>query len=190
MGRGRAARGATLALAAALAAPFAGTARADGYEDTRVAMGARLFRTLLGADLGLDKKARADGALRVVFFYTSDRKRAEELAAAFAKGPAIRGLPVTVAVDKDPTFAAHADGPLAGVFLAQAPEAAVLRAIVQFGIARGVIVYSPFEGHVEKGVLGGLAVEAQVKPYINLSTLDASNITLKDFFLKVTKVYR
>ena len=37
-----------------------------------------------------------------------------------------------------------------------------------------MIVYSPFEGHVESGVLGGLSVEAQVRPYVNRATLEAS----------------
>ena len=39
-------------------------------------------------------------------------------------------------------------------------------------------------------MLAGLAVEAQVRPYVNLTTLAASNITLKEIFLKVAKVHR
>ena len=53
-----------------------------------------------------------------------------------------------------------------------------------------MIVYSPFEGHVEKGVLGGLSVEAQVRPYVNRATVEASQITLKPFFMEVAKVYQ
>jgi hypothetical protein len=72
----------------------------------------------------------------------------------------------------------------------QAPAQNTLKSIIKYGIDHHVIVYSPFEGHVERGVLGGLAVEAQVRPYVNLTTLDASNITLKPLFFKVTKVFR
>ncbi|HEX8154652.1 MAG TPA: hypothetical protein VF698_16080, partial [Thermoanaerobaculia bacterium] len=61
--------------------------------------------------------------------------------------------------------------------------------LVKYGIDRRLIVYSPFEGHVESGVTGGLSVEAQVRPFVNSTTLAASHIALKDFFLKVTKVY-
>ena len=78
----------------------------------------------------------------------------------------------------------------AGVFLAAAPPAPALRAIVQFGIDHSAIVYSPIEGHVESGVLGGLSVEAQVRPYVNLATLQSSRVTLKDVFMKVAKVHR
>ena len=169
---------------------------ADAYHDRRAETGIKLFRALLAADLDLERKATADGRLLVLFFYTDDRKRAEELAKAFGKAPApgavepVRGLPVSLESTADPSFAQYPARVPAGIFLAQAPDAQALRAIIRFGIAKRVIVYSPFEGHVESGVLGGLAVEAQVRPYINQGTLTASNIRLKDFFLKVTKVYR
>jgi hypothetical protein len=51
-----------------------------------------------------------------------------------------------------------------------------------------VVLYSPFEGHVERGVPAGIAVEAKVQPYLNLSALQAAGIELKPFFLKVAKV--
>jgi hypothetical protein len=50
-----------------------------------------------------------------------------------------------------------------------------------------VIVYSAIEGHVEKGVLGGLDVGVRVLPYINVATLHASDVHLKELFLKVAK---
>jgi hypothetical protein len=170
--------------------------RADAYQDRRAETGIKLFRALLAADLDLERKTTPEGRLLVVFFYTDDRKRADELAKAFGKAASpdttepIRGLPVSLDTTADPSFAQYPGRAPAGIFLAQAPDAERLRAIVRFGIAKRVIVYSPFEGHVESGVLGGLAVEAQVRPYINQSTLTASNIRLKDFFLKVTKVFR
>jgi hypothetical protein len=38
--------------------------------------------------------------------------------------------------------------------------------------------------------LGGLSIEAQVRPYLNRATLESSHITLKSFFLQVAKVYQ
>ncbi len=164
---------------------------ASGYDDRRVEIGLRLFRSLLAADLDLDKKRVEDGKLLVVFFYVDERRRAETLAGAFgARGEPVRGFPILVEPASDETFAAYSRRPPAGVFLTEVPKAATLNAVVRFGIEHRIIIYSPFEGHVEKGVLGGLAVEAQVRPYVNLTTLGASNISLKDFFLKVAKVTR
>ena len=42
---------------------------------------------------------------------------------------------------------------------------------------------------LEHGVLAGMSVEAQVRPYVNTETLAASHVELKSFFMKVTKVY-
>ncbi len=169
--------------------------RADAYQERRARTGIRLFRALLAADLELERKTATDGRLLVLFFHTGDRDQAEEWSRVFAgNDPSgatepIRGLPVTLETTDDESFARYLDGRPAGIFLAQNPPAAVLRAIVRYGIANHVIVYSPYEGHVEDGVLGGLVVEAQVRPFINLTTLKASKVSLKEFFLKVTRVY-
>ena len=97
---------------------------------------------------------------------------------------------MSVAYTSDATLASYKSKIPAGIFLAQPPSDTTRRALIKYGIEHHVIVYSPFEGDVESGILGGLSVEAQVRPYVNLSTLSASNISLKPLFFKVTKVYR
>lgn len=168
--------------------------RADDHADRRVEAGLKIFRALLAADSDLPRKP-VDGKLVVLFFYTDDVARAGSLAKVFGKGELaqpepVHGIPAVLELTSDPTFAAYARRVPAGIFLAQAPGPGPLEAVVRFGIANHVIVYSPFEGHVERGVLGGLAVEAQVRPYLNLTTLGASSVNLKEFFLKVAKVTR
>jgi hypothetical protein len=178
-----------LALALSLSA-----LRGDGLLDIRAQAGARLFRAFLSADVDVDKKTVDNNQLLVLFFYNQDRSRADALAAHFkgdAKdGGTIRGLPISVATTNDATLNAFKSRVPAGIFLAQPPSEANRRALIRYGIEHHVIVYSPFEGDVESGVLGGLSVEAQVRPYVNLATLTASNISLKPLFFKVTKVYR
>jgi hypothetical protein len=184
---------AVLALLAALAlrgAPVAG----ESDEDRRSQAGVRLFRSLLAADLDIAKKTDGDGKLLLVVYHTGDRSRAEAVLRSLAgdgkdEPDPVRELPVRLDTTIDPTFAAFAHGPPAGIFLAQPPSQASLKSIVRYGIDHHVIVYSPFEGDVERGVLAGLSVEAQVRPYVNTDTLAASHISLKSFFMKVAKVY-
>lgn len=184
-------------LAALLAAVvcLARPAAAESYEERRAQSGLRLFRAMLAADLDLQRKVEPDGRLLVVFLHTGDGRRAEALASAFARRTAdgeaepIRGLPLRVEVVPASALSTYDHRSTAGIFLAEPPAPAELQEIVRFGIARRFIVYSPYEGHVESGVLGGLAIEAQVRPYVNLTTLARSNVTLKDFFLKVAKVH-
>jgi hypothetical protein len=184
-------RGSAGRLACLLLALGAGRALlGDALEDRRTEAGLKLFRSILAADVDLAKKTVEDGKLLAVFLYTDDRKRAEELAQRLSGGEPLHGLTVVAEVTSDASLSAYSERRPAGVFVAQVPPAAALKSVVQYGISRHVIVYSPFEGHVESGVLAGLAVEAQVRPYLNLATLNASSITLKEFFLKVAKVYR
>ena len=173
-------------IALALFAP----AHAGDLGDVRSQAGARLFRALLSADTDIDRKT-VDKQLVVVFLYTDDKARAAALAARFlGDAQDIHGIPLAIEYSTDASLAAYKSRVPAGVFIAQPFAATALRTVVAYGIEHHVIVYSPFEGNVESGVTGGLAVEAQVRPYINLATLTASSISLKPLFFKVTKVFR
>ena len=164
--------------------------RSDDMADRRADVGARVFRALLAADLDLPKKTVGGNQILIVFFYAGDSRRAVELAAGFVGGGDVRGLTVVTEVTNDATFAKYTGRTPAGVFLADAAPRATVQSLVRFGIDRHVIVYSPFEGDVESGILGGLSIEAQVRPYLNRATLESSHIMLKEFFLKVAKVYQ
>jgi hypothetical protein len=178
-------------LAATLAALIVASAFADDVEDRRANAGVRLFRALLSADIDLPKKTVAPNTLLIVFFYVDDERRARDLAARFVQeSKEIRGLTVTTEVMSDATLEKIGPRSAAGIFLAQAPPRKSIASIIRFGIAKHVIVYSPFEGHVELGVLGGLSVEAQVRPFLNHATLESSQISLKPLFLSVAKVYQ
>ena len=176
------------ALLVALA--FASLLFGDEVNDRRAAAGIRLFRALLAADLDLPKKTIAPNQLLIVFFYVDDKARAADLAHRFVAEDKIHGISVVTEVTNDPNFVSYEKRVPAGIFLADAPAKGPLASIVHWEIAHRVIVYSPFEGHVEKGVLGGLSVEAQVRPYVNRATVEASQISLKPFFMEVAKVFQ
>lgn len=168
------------------------TVSADGTDDRRARTGARLFRSLLAADVGLDHKATG-GKLHVLVYAGESRTAASEIAALIAppddaQAARIRELPLELQLSA--TLPDDSEPAPAGVFLAARPPAPALEALVRWSIAHHVIVYSPFEGDVERGIPAGLAVEAKVQPYINLTTLEAAGIELKPFFLQVAKVHK
>ncbi len=180
-------------LAAVLIAVLARSAPADEVQDRRAHTGIRFFRALLAADIDLPKKTAAPNQLLIVFLYVDDKSRAADLATRFvedAKERDIRGMSIATEVTNDASLAAYANRVPAGVFIAEPPGKSALTSIIRFGITHHIIIYSPFEGHVESGVLGGLSIEAQVRPFVNRATLEASQISLKSFFLEVAKVYR
>jgi hypothetical protein len=165
-------------------------AAAEDVQALRARAGVRFFRSLLAADVDLPKKTIPPDQLLIVFFYVDDARGAKDLMARFGEqAKELRGLPVVTETTKDATLSAYAQRVPAGLFIAQPPNKKTLASIIKYGIDHHVIVYSPYEGHVESGVLGGLFVDAQMRPFVNGATLSASQITLKDFFLKVAKVY-
>ena len=160
---------------------------ADDAEDRRVRTGARLFRALLAADLGLDEKANEDGSLTVAIL--TNNAESAEATTSMILGPEGNGRIQAHAVrivhlpsDELP------DDPVAAIFIADRLDEQVRDRIVLWAIEHGVVSYSPFAGDVEAGVLAGISVEARVRPMINTRTLAASGIQIKPFFLNVAKV--
>lgn len=178
------------AVALTVAVSAAPALRSDDMLDRRTEVGARVFRALLAADLDLPKKTVGSNQILILFFYASDGRRAAELAQAFAAGGDVHGLSVVAEATNDPAFAKYAGREPAGVFVTDLAPRTALQSLVRFSIEHHVIVYSPFEGDVENGILGGLSIEAQVRPYLNRATLESSHIALKSFFLQVAKVYQ
>lgn len=167
------------------------SARADNQDDRRVRTGARLFRALLAADIAIDGKSGPDGALDVAI-YVHDRAAGDSIEALLIPPDApeqarVRGLPIHLRRLAQPEEAGAV--PIA-VFLGTPIADAELDRLIDWSIRHHVILYSPFEGHVERGVLAGLSIEAKVLPYINQRTLTASGVELKPFFMKVAKVHR
>jgi hypothetical protein len=182
------------ALSATLAVTPAWSLRAaDDADDRRARIGLRLFRTALAADIDLAAKLGADGKLHLLVVHADQPERARGFAAELAQaGPGgkpaqIREWSYTVEVTSDVTPAGLAQRKPAGIYIVQDLPAPALASVVAYGIREHVIVYSAIEGHVEKGVLGGLDVGVRVLPYINVATLRASDVHLKELFLKVAK---
>jgi hypothetical protein len=176
----------------ALVSVCGSTALADSADDRRVRAGARLFRSLLTAQLALENKTAKDGSLHVVVF-GSDSGLTPEVGDLIATSgdsgkSGIRDLPVAIERVTSVAQLAKVQQP-AGVFLVAAQSPTDLQQLIRWSTDAHVVLYSPFEGDVEQGVAAGLAVEAKVQPYLNTSALQAAGVEIKPFYLKVAKVY-
>jgi len=178
-----------LALAVLLFSLPSASLVAQSFGERRVHVGLKLFRTLLAADTGHGSKLDAGGKLPVYLAYADDDRDAREYARSLASGmKSVRGIEVRVEVVALSELLQGGIKP-AAIFIAQPLEDAEIAQLVRYSIKQHVIVFSPFEGDVEKGVLGGISVEATVRPLINMRTLAASGVAIKGFYLKVAKRY-
>jgi len=163
-------------------------------QEQRVKIGLRLFRTLLAADIDLGKKVNAEDRLELALLYRNDRRWAEEFATALqASGHGgqqgkVRNYPLQITLTNDISFHELRHTP-AAIYLVQPLPDPALQAVIQYGVRHQRIVFSPFEGHVEKGVLAGLAIKVRVRPHINQATLERSGIRLNRLLLKVAKIH-
>ena len=165
----------------------------DDFSERRVTAGAKIFRALLAADVDIDHKTDDRGELRLCLLYTDNIGSAEKAAATLVgrEDPRIRELSVRIEMLPYEKCIVRQKGqePFAGIFLTQRLNAEQLQALTAFANTRNLVVFSPFEGDVERGVQSGIAVEARVRPYLNTNALRAARVQLKSFFLKVAKIY-
>ena len=171
------------------------SARADSQSERRAKTGVKVFRAMLAADLDIAEKKGKDGTLPLLIVFNSNVNSAEELGKALKEGgkdgkPAlIRDIPAKAFLTGGDGLDEQLKNSYAGIFLAEPQKEETLRQLVDYSIKNKIILYSPFEGDVEKGALGGLSVEAKVQPYVNMKSLEMSGVRIKPFFIKVSKRY-
>ncbi len=163
-----------------------GDSLAGEMEERRVRAGLDLFPSLLAADMDIVNKQNSDGSLSLVLVYLDNREAVEEMARYLERIEEIRNMPVRVELTDDPSLKNYEDRPPFGIFLAQ-PMPRELQSIVLYGRDHQVIVFSPFEGDVERGVLGGIDIAETVLPYVNNEAMRQAEIRIKPFFLKIAK---
>ena len=173
-----------------------GKANADSFAERRALVGLKLFRTLITADLKLAEKANQDNALPVLLIYANNKTQADEyrerLESIFEP---VKKYSFKIEVanvfefEKVRNDKKVGDDKYAAVFIAQQLNNDELIPVIEYGIKNSVVVFSPFEGDVEKGVLAGISVQATVRPMLNMDTLNQSKLLIKPFYLKVAKQY-
>jgi hypothetical protein len=165
--------------------------RAENYDELRVRTGARLLRVLLAADQALEAKAGSNHELSVLVYAgppQTGRSIADLIApAGDSKRSQVRGMSLQASVVEQLPSSGQ-DVPVA-LFLAAPLEKGAFDALLHWCIDRGVILYSPFEGDVERGATAGLSVQAKVQPFVNLATLQSSGIELRPFFLDHSRTW-
>lgn len=168
------------------------TVHADSYDERRVRTAARLMRALLSADAGIVDKAGADGWLEVLVLGDAPL-RVDGLPELIAPPDdentpaAVKGLPLRVREVRrvpDQSGTEPDEARPVAVFLAAPLSDAEFQRLLEWCIRERVILYSPFEGDVERGATAGLSVQAKVQPYLNRQTLSSSQIELQAFFVE------
>jgi hypothetical protein len=157
------------------------------YSNNRILIGIDLFPSFLASDQNIHNKIGEDKQLHIVIAYQYDQNTAIDMANRLKDLGKIRGIPIKVYISTENEIEYSKDQNIAGIFIAE--SMIPLRSIIKKSIEQSFIVFSPFEGDVEKGVTGGMYITDRIVPYINVKTLLLAKINMKSFFFKVSKQY-
>jgi hypothetical protein len=163
-----------------------GRVSASDAEAPRVWAGLDLFPSLLAADENIAEKQGPDGKLLLLLMVADEKKAAEEMALHIEKVGKIRRTPIRVEIAE--SLKDYENKTVAGIFLTQKMRSE-FDSVLQYGKDRHVIVFSPFEGDVERGASGGIIISDRFVPYINLKTLNASKIDIRPLFRRIAERY-
>lgn len=161
----------------------------------RIRTGLKIFRSLLLADRDIEEKVNDEQSVDIVFLFQANNGKAKHFAKTFVRMGRrssvglIKGNPIRVHVMRKLSLIENTNIQPAAIFIIDPLIESRVKAIAEYGRKNKIITFSPYEGDVENGILGGLAVDSRILPFINTSTLAASEVRIKSFFLKVARTY-
>ena len=163
--------------------PFIGLpSMAQDSLSPRLQIGIGILPAVIAANKRLSSE---DGqTLQVYLVYRNNHHLAEQLKPALAKIDRVRkrrlqveSISLTELLQTEPAASS-------AIFIAE-PMGNNLDDLIEFVQQKQVLLFSPFEGDVERGVTAGFRVTDKVLPMVNMASLKLSNIYLKAFFLRV-----
>jgi hypothetical protein len=158
-----------------------------GSDNKRLLIGIELFPSFLASDVNISNKTDNNNNLCIAIVYQYDKQTADDMAKRLKSLGKIRGIPIKVVVLSVQELEKIEKQIIAGLFIAE--SMICLPPIIDDSIEKNYIVFSPFEGDVEKGATGGIHITEKIFPYFNLKTAHRAAIKMKSFFIRVSNKY-
>lgn len=179
-----------LSLVMSLFITVIGTSAAD-FNKERLQASAKYFRVILTAELEIENKKTNKGDFLVYLVGDVKGKPMAIVDAALTPkgGLKIRKTPVKIEKTGIPLNQQQLNKGPAAIFITDNLDEADIALIMAWGIKEGIVVFSPYEGDVEKGVTTGMAVGAKVLPYINATAMKKSKLNFNPMLLRIGKIY-
>jgi hypothetical protein len=163
------------------------TSLAQDALSPRLHIGLNLLPAIIAANKSL-ATTDPDQNLPIYLVYHENPNQAEYLEQYLNQLGKVRNRSLdvmTIALDE---LLAREPPPLAVVFITE-PLDQRLPDLVQFAQHQRALLFSPFDGDVERGVATGFQVTDKVLPLVNITALKQSKIQLKAFFLRIAVKY-
>ena len=166
---------------------------ASDFRKERIQTSAKLFGPILSSELEIQKKKSEEGYFLVYVLGNRGSKYKDLVEKSLSpKGGLKIGkqkTPVKIEALEYPLSEEQLDQDPAAIFLADNFCEEDIALIVEYGISKNIVTFSPFEGDVEKGVTAGMAVGARILPYLNATAIKKSSLTFNPMLLRIGKIY-
>ncbi len=172
-----------------LTASFAWAGPKEAME-RRLNLGLKIFPLIVAADKDLlSKKTKAESLL-LLLVYKNERERAAELGKRLEENiKPIKKTPVEVDITGGSAEELSGSRRPSGIFLTEYLPDDEFQKVINFGIERQAIVFSPIIGDVERGAAAGIYISTSTLPSLNMTTLKKAGIRIRKKFRKISKKY-
>ena len=166
------------------------TACADATEERRLTISVSIFPKIVALDVGLANKANPDGSLTLGIIHFNQKHKADEISSLVQrKVKNIAGKSIHIKLISEKELIESDKDNYAGLLLIEPLSDEVLKPIIDYATKKQILLFSPFDGDIERGVSAGIFVGSKIRPYFNLNSLKKSRIELKSAILGVSKTY-
>ncbi len=157
--------------------------------EARVEIGVNLLPSVIAAHTrwSLEKEDEKQ-SIKIFIVYDENRKVARDALSKLNRIKRIRGhLVEKQIISMEEIFSGTSDKN--SVLFIVEPLLEYTNKAIEFSRINQFILFSPFNGDVEKGVMTGFEVTNKVLPAVNINALKDANIRLKAFFLRIAVSY-
>lgn len=163
----------------------------DSYADEllspRIQIGLNLIPAIIAADKNLNSQSK-NNPLKLQIVYIHNKQRALKSEKQLKSIGMIRGHKLKTEVISFKKLLEKKQKRNCVLILIEKMDLE-LNSLIQYSRNQKIILFSPFKGDVEKGVMSGFEVSNKVLPAINIKAARTSNIDLKAFFLRIAIKY-
>ena len=160
---------------------------ADETEKRRVDISISIFPRIVAVDNQFRDKLDKEKKTLLLFVYDSDKDFAEDLAARMlSENNNIGGMLVDTRVMSVEEELSATEVPTA-IFIVEKLDQVRLEKVMAYAASTHRLLFSPYIGDVERGVMVGVSVTNRVKPYFNVSALRNSEVVINALLMKMSK---
>ena len=163
---------------------------ADVMQERRLTISASLFPRIIAVDTEISKKLDAAGNIRLALIYSDSKTKAEKISRLMTrKVKKIAGKTIVFSLVDINSPSSLDSEKHAGLFLVQPLSERQIQKAINHSNNNNILLFSPFEGDIERGVMASIFVGAKIRPYFNVLSMKNAGVNLKSGLLKVSKLY-